>query len=133
MNTTILLLFALSFTAISQQNFWEQTNGPYGGVINVQAINSKGYIFEGTVSSGNLSAGVFKSTDNGKSWEEINNGLGDLFPKNIYSIVINSNDIILIKTNGGFFNSTDDGEHWTKLNNPPDWQYFELLSHTSNN
>ena len=129
MKTALLLLLILTTSVFSQQNNWQQTNGPFGGQIRAQAINSKGYIFEGI---GN--AGIIRSTDNGNNWESINNGLDDIGDrKAIETLVINSNDIILIKTNGGFFNSVDDGEHWIKLSNPPDWQYFQLFKHSANN
>ena len=52
MKTTLLLLIVFTGTIFSQQNFWEQTNGPYGGVISALAMNSKGYIFAGSNSGG---------------------------------------------------------------------------------
>lgn len=52
--------------AVSQTNFWQQTNGPYWGPIRALAINSSGYI----IAVGN--GGVFCSTDNGASWAQVN-------------------------------------------------------------
>ncbi len=116
-----ILLFVLTFYGIcfSQQDFWEQTNGPYGGNIWAQAINSKGYIFEGVrgIESA-LGIGIIRSTNNGENWELINNGLDDNKSKRIYSIIINLNDCILAETEGGLYRSTDDGENWIKLNSP---------------
>ena len=48
-------------------------------------------------------AGVFRSTDNGANWEIVNDGLNDGYSKEIYSLVINSNDCILINTYYGPF------------------------------
>ena len=127
MKTTVLFFFSFLFTAFSQQNFWEQTNGPYGGTIWAQAINSKGYIFEGVRGiEGALGIGIIRSTNNGESWELINNGLDDNKSLRIYSIVINLNDCILAETEGGLYRSTDDGENWLKLNSPANFKTFKF-------
>ena len=61
MKTTLLFLFAFSFAAFPQQNFWEQTNGPNGGQVNSLTIDKNGYIFAGTIN------GVYRSSDNGNN------------------------------------------------------------------
>ena len=113
MKKTILFLIAFSFISFSQQNFWKRTNGPYGGDINSLAINSKGFIFAGTVGGG---LGAFRSTDSGAFWQGINNGLNTQYANNVTSLVINSNDCILAGTYEGTFKSTDDGENWVNVN-----------------
>ena len=62
-NLTLLLSF-LTTPVIAQANFWQQTNGPFGGRVNSLAINSSGDIFAGSLFGG----GVFRSTDNGDNW-----------------------------------------------------------------
>lgn len=52
-------------TAFSQ-DFWQQTNGPYGGNVSCLAINSSGDIFAGT-----NGGGVFRSVESTTSVEEI--------------------------------------------------------------
>ena len=55
--------------AISQTDFWQQTNGPYGGGISALAINTSGTIFAGM---GNLggSVGVYRSVGSTTSVRE---------------------------------------------------------------
>lgn len=84
---------------------WAQTNGPYGGYIHCFAIEDKD-IFVGTEGSG-----VFHSTDNGKSWSEINSGLTS---KNVYSLAI-SGKKIFAGTNGGVYTSDNNGVSWNLI------------------
>jgi len=69
MLTCINLTLLLSFPAtslIAQTDFWEQTNGPFGGTVNSLGINSSGDIFAGTNGSG-----VFRSIEPTTSVEEV--------------------------------------------------------------
>jgi hypothetical protein len=90
--------FLISFVIISltplsnAQDFWQQTNGPYGGTIQSFAINSSGNIFAGTV------GGVYRSTDNGNNWTQINTGLTSNI---VNSLAINSSGNIFAGTLGG--------------------------------
>ena len=88
----------------SSQNFWRPTNVP-GGPVYSLAINSNGHIFAGTDQSG-----VYRSTDNGVSWTQINSGLKSTF---IYSLAINSSGNIFAGTSG-IYVSADNGEHWAE-------------------
>lgn len=65
-----ILMFLLVPLSLCAQNFWEQTNGPVGGTVTALATNSNGDLFAGTDGGG-----VFRSTDNGNSWFQINFGL----------------------------------------------------------
>ena len=90
-----------------QTNAWEQ-NAPNEAWVTAFAINSSGNIFAGTI------IGVFRSTDNGDSWTEVNTGLTNLL---VYSLVINSSGDIFAGTQmGGVFRSTDNGDNWTAVN-----------------
>jgi hypothetical protein len=82
-------LFMLGGTRINfpQTNFWQQTNGPYGGDLNVLVINSRGYDFAGTLGRWE-DRGIFCSTDNGETWSQINTGLTVL---GVMSLAIYSN------------------------------------------
>ncbi|HEY5534276.1 MAG TPA: T9SS type A sorting domain-containing protein [Ignavibacteria bacterium] len=72
-------------------------------------INSSGHIFVGTDSTG-----IFRSTDNGVSFVQVNNGLTF---RNIRSIAINSSgDLFAAAYTGGVFKSTDNGGNWTQVN-----------------
>jgi photosystem II stability/assembly factor-like uncharacterized protein len=71
-------------------------------------VKEDGLVFLGSGS------GMFTSSDEGLSWDTINNGLSSL---NIRSIAINSRGEIFIGTAGGVFESTDNGNTWSLLNN----------------
>jgi len=103
----LLLIGIFAATKATAQNFWQQTNGPFGGVIRAFTINSTGDIFAGT--SG---GGVFRSTDNGGSWIAVNNGLTSGV---IFALAINSSGHIFAG-GGGVFRSTDNGGSWTAVN-----------------
>ncbi len=96
--------------AFAQTNFWEQTNGPYGGIIVELAINSSnGHIFAGT------SGGIFRSTNNGDSWTAVNTGLTN---PAVGSFAINPvTQVIFAGTIGsGVFRSSNNGDSWTAVN-----------------
>ncbi len=107
---TSFLFIVGAKAALSQTNFWERTNGPYGGNVYSLAINSKGHIFAGTPD-----AGVFRSPDNGDNWTPINVGQGN---SRITALLINTNGHLFAGTaDSGIFRSMDDGETWMPINN----------------
>ena len=60
-------------TTSAQDLMWVQT-GALGGVDALAvAVNDDGVVFMGTDGMG-----IFRSSDNGMTWEEVNNGLGNL-------------------------------------------------------
>jgi hypothetical protein len=73
------------------------------------ALNSGGDIFAGTRDSG-----IFRSTDSGDTWTQINSGLTYL---NIQAIIIDATDHIFAATrDGGIFRSNNDGNIWGEIN-----------------
>jgi hypothetical protein len=58
--------------------------------------------------------GVFRSTNNGTSWSEQNDGITNL---EINSLAINSLNNVFAGTNNGVFRSTNNGTNWTGVNN----------------
>ena len=120
------LVFILSIT-ISSQNYWERVGVRLANV-NQLIINSDGYIFAGT------DRGVFRSTNNGDSWDE---KYDDYTDRNISAIDINSNNDIFIAiyeflppiVTHRMYRSTDNGESWVELNN----LYVSYLNINSNN
>ena len=59
--------------------------------------------------------GMFRSTDNGDSWQEINTGINQSI---IQAVTVTSDDFILAATDktGGIYRSTDNGQNWTLVN-----------------
>jgi len=116
MQRQILLLaaiFILFFNTYSQ-DFWQQTNGPCGGSIRSLAINQSGYIFAGT-----SNGGIFRSTNYGDNWTEVNSGLLDTNVGNWYSstnvrALIVSPWGIYAGTEAGVFRSINNGENWVE-------------------
>jgi hypothetical protein len=67
-NFLLAVALTLLFTSLGYtQNFWQQTNGPFGGIIRSLAINSSGNVFASTYGSG-----VFKSINSTTGIEEDN-------------------------------------------------------------
>jgi len=100
------LLLILPLRIFSQQNFWQQTNGPYGAFALSLACDSSGGIYAGT-----MTQGLYKSNDGGYTWSRIG-----LEGKNINSILPYSINLIFVGTNDGVFHSTDGGINWIKNN-----------------
>lgn len=122
---TVLIIFVLQISSISfSQNFWEQTNGPTGGSVMTISANSNNILF-----AGSRGGGVLRSTDDGDSWEQINNGLTT---NSIASIAINSSDHIFAASNSGIFRSIDDGENWIEVNNGLSYPFVISLAINSN-
>lgn len=86
---------------------WYQTSGPCGGFVSCLVLkensNKSVKLFAGTARNG-----VFRSTDFGKSWAAINNGLKNHL---VYSLFV-SGKYIFAGTDSGAFRSTNDGDSW---------------------
>jgi photosystem II stability/assembly factor-like uncharacterized protein len=102
----VLLLIAASPLALHAQ--WMRTNGPYGGRI-TDLVASGTTLFAGT-----LGGGVFRSTDNGTSWNEASHGLTDF---DVYVLAV-SGTTLFAGFEKGIFRSTDNGNHWVNLQSP---------------
>ena len=62
---------------------------------------------------------IYRSTDNGETWIEADNGLPINSPNNyIESLAVNSKDDIYVGIDYvGIYMSTDNGDNWTNINN----------------
>jgi photosystem II stability/assembly factor-like uncharacterized protein len=104
-----LLLFLFSFSTCFSQTIWQQSNGPYTGtLINQLTINQSGHLF-----ACSYGAGIFRSTDNGNSWVQINQGLPQLNFEGYRAMCIAGNgDIYESADNLGIYKSTNNGGTW---------------------
>lgn len=67
-----------------------------------------------TIFAGTAGSGVFRSQDNGKRWQQINNNLTDL---EIRCLAINrDNNNLFAGTANGVFRSTNQGDFWAPIN-----------------
>jgi hypothetical protein len=124
-----LLQTLFFFLLVTQICFaqWVQTNGPYGGFVSSFAISGNN-IFAGTYYDG-----IFLSTDNGSSWNGVNNGLTNLA---VTSLAISGNNIFAgtgSRWGGGIFLSTDNGSSWNAVNNGLTDLYVLSLAISGNN
>jgi len=96
----------------SDNGFWTLVGSHDPGhpdlYIHMPLIAFKTYLFAGTYGSG-----IFRSPDNGITWEAVNTGLTNL---HVFDFAILGENIFACTeaTNGGVFISTDNGANWTK-------------------
>lgn len=84
-------------------------------------INNEGYVFIGTTGV----YGAFRSTDDGKTWQELYNGL---FPS-VRELSISPNGYIIAGTDIGVYLSTNNGDEWTDIwEGMPDWMISSVLA-----
>jgi photosystem II stability/assembly factor-like uncharacterized protein len=84
-------------------------NGPYGGHIKAFAIDS---VNPASIYAGSYGGGVYKSTDGGGNWSQVNAGLTDA---HVYSLAIdpaNPSTVYAGTWKGGVFKSSDGGASW---------------------
>ena len=103
----IFLSILLSSSAYSQ-DFWIKV-GELTGSVREFAFNSSSHIYAGT-----LAGGVYRSTNDGVNWVQVNNGLTD---PSVYSVAVNSSGHVFAGTSSsGIFRSTNNGQSWVQLN-----------------
>lgn len=104
-NISRYVILCILFLSIRVNAQWSEVS-PVTGVTYNDVAYSNGNLF--TAQSGN---GVHHSTDDGATWNPINNGITDL---NITSLKI-VGDILFAGSNGGMvFISTDNGANWSQ-------------------
>jgi photosystem II stability/assembly factor-like uncharacterized protein len=107
----IIIFILISRITFSQELIWKHTGGPMGGVVGDVAINSKDIIFAGAYPFMVNTSGLYKSSDNGSSWNKIETQFDDFA---VYSIYITKNDHIWVGTDfqDRIYLSTNNGESW---------------------
>lgn len=108
--TCILLLSASNLLAANDTT-WVQTSlddVPVNGLL----ITTESHILAATYGDG-----VYRSTDNGESWEAINNGLINHSVLCLSKGAQNPDHIFAGTEGDGIFRSTDGGDSWEAMNN----------------
>ena len=106
-----LLCPSLAGVARAGVNVWT-TNGPEGRIIEALAINPA---TPATIYAGTYGGGVFKSTNNGGSWDAVNSGLTNAL---VLSLAIDPSapDTLYAGTQQrGVFKSTNGGGSWSAV------------------
>ncbi len=106
---TITVISILCFITNLNAQWIQVPSSPSGYVNNI--LNSDGVLF-----ISHYNNGVFKSTDEGNSWQQINNGLNNSQAKSVLEILVDG-EVIYAATVDGIYKSTDQGELWTKKSN----------------
>jgi photosystem II stability/assembly factor-like uncharacterized protein len=93
--------------------YWRNVDFPFGYAFSL-LINQRGDIFMGTAGRG-----IYRSSDNGISWEQVNAGLvGSPFVTVIHELTCSSSGMMFTVTmEDGVFRSTDNGNTWQKVSN----------------
>ena len=137
MKQIITLLFLCTSLCFSQ-DFWEQSNGPYGGTVTQIAFNSNDDIFVGTT------MGIYRSIDNGESWVRLNIRQDNLMVSsieidtedNLY-VVLSNEKVFYGEWSGNcIYRSLDNGDTWDNIfNSTSDEQYItsEIISNSKDN
>jgi hypothetical protein len=87
--------------------------GPFGGTVFSIAIDPND---PNTIYAGTPGGGIFKSSNGGENWSEVNTGLTH---RTVRALVINpkdSNTVYAGTFGRGVFKSTDGGESWSEVN-----------------
>ncbi len=89
--------------------FWISTNGPNNGEVLCLEIDSRGFLFAGT-----RSGGVFKSTNQGQTWNAFRR---DLPGTAVHTLVITSQGMLFAATNSaGLYRTHIDTLNWRQSN-----------------
>ncbi|NIR52717.1 MAG: hypothetical protein GWN55_08430 [Phycisphaerae bacterium] len=98
-------------TSTDTGNTWSEKILPKSLNIRDIAFNSSGHVFIASVESDETSAGMFRSTDNGQNWTQIN-----IPTITALDLEITPEGEIYAATSRGVFRSNDEGNSWLKLN-----------------
>ncbi len=92
-------------------NTWTSL-GPVNGIVQALAVDP---LNPGNLYAGLVGAGVFKSSDGGGNWMQVNNGLSDT---SVYALAIDPETptSLYAGTPSGVFKSTDGGASWSATN-----------------
>ena len=101
---------------------WVQTNGPYGGEILTFHAAPKGVLLVGTEGGG-----IFRSTDRGDTWIQVNTGLRFEPADSLWAATAfaQKGETLYAGTRDGLYASTDNGNTWHHVST---FQEYESIS-----
>jgi len=102
----LIYVFLIISSASGQ---WVQTNVACSDTVLCLTVTGSD-LFAGT-----LFGGVFRSTNNGTSWIEVNNGLSNY---DIMSLAVSGTDVFAATWGNGVFRSTNNGTNWSEIGLP---------------
>ncbi|MHB8581410.1 MAG: T9SS type A sorting domain-containing protein [Ignavibacteriaceae bacterium] len=105
----LIVIFIVLFINRAEAQ-WTQTNGPYGGVINALSISTNAEGESSIFAGSNFGNGIFRSTNNGASWTQVNTYLA------AHSFIASGTNIFEGNNGGGVYLSTDNGASWAPVN-----------------
>ncbi len=103
---------------------WVDTGCPFGGY--VQAITTA----EPQIFIGTSLGGVYRSTDNGSSWSQVNSGLTNT---DVTALKFSGSNLFAGTSFGGIFRSTDYGSNWVEVNNGLSVLFINTLASSGSN
>jgi len=119
-----LLLFLKATPAVCQLPFWQQTGGPEATYVVEMFVDGNGDLFAGTIGDG-----IFKSTNSGENWNQVNNGLTSF---DILALARSEEGRLFAGTSQGeLYHSDDNGDSWTSMTAPGDAGIFAIAAVSS--
>src|SRR5919198_6268059 len=105
--------FAAAGVALAGVGVWGPSLGPLGGDVTALAFDphDPSTVYAGADSG----AGVFKSSDGGRSWRAVNSGLTGDHATNVEALAVDPKmpSTVYAGTRDGVFRSADGGRRWT--------------------
>lgn len=125
MKTTILYLLLIALVCSYGASVYAQpcwTGGFYNNIANEKLIVTP----NGDIFSGTFMWGVFRSTNGGRDWTQMNDGLPAFW---VPDLAVSQNGTIYAATfGGGVSRSTDGGQHWTPSSNGVSNRYCSCVT-----
>ena len=107
-------MMACCLVAIRADSGVWTTNGPYGGIVMATVVD---YQTPNVIYAASFGGGVFKSTNWGRTWFTVNNGLTDHDVLSLAIHPVQHETLFAGTTTGGVFKTTNGGRTWFAANN----------------
>ncbi len=109
------ILIFVSFNAGFSQDYWELINSPEGLLKFDISVDSEGSIYLACPGPSGDLTGIYRSDDNGLSWEWKIEGMDTSANPRTRSIAIDNQDNIVVGGNNKIYRSVNQGEEWVKV------------------